>query len=74
MRVGVVVPKYGHTAVARNQLKRRLRELVRLHLLSLLHGVDVAIWAQRAAYDLSYDELHAAFERAIQRVARLTTG
>ncbi|MDQ6611396.1 MAG: ribonuclease P protein component, partial [Gemmatimonadota bacterium] len=32
-RVGVVVPRYGHSAVDRNRLKRRLRELIRVELL-----------------------------------------
>lgn len=35
-RVGFVVPKYGHTSVDRNRLKRRLRELVRTRLLPSL--------------------------------------
>jgi RNase P protein component len=32
-RVGFVVPKYGHSSIDRNRLKRRLRELVRTQLL-----------------------------------------
>lgn len=35
-RVGFVVPKYGHSSVDRNRLKRRLRELVRTRLLPSL--------------------------------------
>lgn len=35
-RVGFVVPKYGHSSVDRNRLKRRLRELVRTRLLPAL--------------------------------------
>jgi RNase P protein component len=35
-RVGFVVPKYGHSSVERNRLKRRLRELVRTRLLPAL--------------------------------------
>jgi RNase P protein component len=31
-RVGVVVPRYGHTAVRRNLLKRRLKEALRQEL------------------------------------------
>ena len=33
MRVGLIVPRHRQTAVARNRLKRRLRELTRLRLL-----------------------------------------
>jgi RNase P protein component len=40
-RVGFVVPKYGHSSVDRNRLKRRLRELVRTRLLPALRsGAD----------------------------------
>jgi RNase P protein component len=35
-RVGFVVAKYSHTAVERNRLKRRLRELVRTRLMPVL--------------------------------------
>jgi RNase P protein component len=35
-RAGFVVPKYGHSSVERNRLKRRLRELVRTRLLPAL--------------------------------------
>ena len=35
-RVGIVVPRHQHSAVDRNRLKRRLRELVRLELLPAL--------------------------------------
>lgn len=46
-RVGFVVPKYKHSAVDRNRLKRRLRELVRQRLLPQ--------WRERAALGLSAD-------------------
>jgi ribonuclease P protein component len=57
-RIGIVVPLHRQTAVARNRLKRRLRELVRIELLPALRrrtAVDVAIRARREAYaaDLS---------------------
>lgn len=37
-RVGFVVAKYSHTAVERNRLKRRLRELVRTRLMPVLRA------------------------------------
>ena len=53
-RVGIVVPTYRHTAVARNRLKRQLRELVRLHMLPEMRKrpavVDVALRAKPSAY------------------------
>lgn len=52
-RVGIVVPRHHQSAVDRNRLKRRLRELVRIELLPFLRersAVDVAIRARADAY------------------------
>jgi ribonuclease P protein component len=52
-RVGLVVPRHQHSAVDRNTLKRKLRELVRVNLLPALRArdaLDVAIRARREAY------------------------
>lgn len=40
LRVGIVVPKYRHGSVARNTVKRRLRELVRRRLVPALDALD----------------------------------
>jgi ribonuclease P protein component len=59
-RVGIVVPRHQQSAVDRNTLKRRLRELVRVDLLPTLHSrppIDVAIRARREAYAASFDAL-----------------
>lgn len=57
-RVGVVVPRYGETAVRRNQVKRRLREALRQEVLPRLDGrgasLDVMLRARREAYGSSY--------------------
>jgi ribonuclease P protein component len=58
--VGIVVPRHQHSAVDRNALKRRLRELVRLNLLPALRAgaaIDVAIRARREAYAATMDSL-----------------
>jgi ribonuclease P protein component len=55
-----VVPRHQHTAVDRNRLKRRLRELTRVELLPALRvrpAVDIAIRARREAYAASVDAL-----------------
>ena len=55
-RIGIVVPRHQHSAVDRNRLKRRLRELTRVELLPALRvrpAVDVAIRARREAYTAS---------------------
>jgi ribonuclease P protein component len=55
-----VVPRHQHTAVARNQLKRRLRELVRIELLPKLSdrpSADIAIRARRESYAAEFAAL-----------------
>jgi ribonuclease P protein component len=59
-RIGIVVPRHQHSAVDRNQLKRRLRELVRIELLPVLRersAADVAIRARREAYAAAFADL-----------------
>jgi ribonuclease P protein component len=50
----VIVPRHGHSAVDRNRLKRRLREIVRLRILSSLSSVDLVIRARPSAYALTF--------------------
>jgi len=71
--MGVVVPKYGHTAVARNLVKRRLRELMRAEVIATLPNVDVVVRANPAAYGATFAELRAALQGAAERVARNST-
>jgi ribonuclease P protein component len=61
-RVGIVVPRHQRSAVDRNRLKRRLRELVRTELLPSLGdqpAVDLAIRARPEAYAAALDRLRA---------------
>jgi len=69
LRVGVLVPKYGFTAVRRNTLKRRLRELARQHLLTLSNSSDVVIRARREAYAASFAELRDDVVRVAPQLA-----
>ncbi len=73
MRVGVVVPRFGHSAVDRNRLKRRLRELVRAMLLPRRDPLDIVLWTQAAAYGLSFAELGASLQRLIDRMDKRST-
>lgn len=63
VRVAIVVPKFGYSAVRRNTLKRRLRELARTHLLPRPVSADVLVRARREAYAASYDALRADVEQ-----------
>jgi ribonuclease P protein component len=68
-RVGFVVPRYKHSAVDRNRLKRRLRELVRLHVLPALPPVDAVVRVFPSAYTRSVDDLHHDLLQAFRRLA-----
>jgi ribonuclease P protein component len=70
-RVGFIVPKYGENSVARNRLKRRLREITRLALLPQLPAADVVIRARRGAYGVSYATLADELSGAADRVGAL---
>lgn len=70
-RVGVVVPRYGNTAVRRNRVKRRLKEALRQEILPRLEeaGVtrDVIVRARREAYDTSYARLTGELVEWVER-------
>jgi ribonuclease P protein component len=70
-RATVVVPRFRKTAVERNRLKRRLRELVRLHLLEAnrLHGGLFVLRARAAAYERTFAELQAELLQLMERAA-----
>jgi ribonuclease P protein component len=70
-RVGVVVPRYSGSAVDRNRVKRRLRELVRTRLLPTALSADVVIRARRDAYSASFDALTADVMRVCAQLGRL---
>ncbi|MBA2564635.1 MAG: ribonuclease P protein component [Gemmatimonadetes bacterium] len=70
-RAAVIVPRFGHTAVERNRVKRRLREIVRLHFLEApeLRGGDFVIRARAGAYGRGYDHLRGELLRVLERIA-----
>ncbi len=73
MRVGLIVPRYRHSAVARNLLKRRLRELTRLQLLPTRVPVDMVIRVRPEAYDSGFEHLRADINRVVAQLGRLDT-
>jgi len=56
-RMGLIAPKFQFTAVARNRLRRRLRELWRRELMGTVPPLDVVIRARREAYDAGFAAL-----------------
>lgn len=69
VRVAIVVPKFGFTAVKRNQLKRRLRELTRQHVLTQSCSCDLLVRARRDAYDAPFDRLRDAVSQIAAEIA-----
>ena len=79
-RIGFVVPKHGHSAVHRNRLKRRLRELSRRTILSSCRAaeagsnMDIVMRTLPTAYTASFGALRAEFESVSARLLRLSNG
>lgn len=72
-RVGVIVPRYSHSAVERNLVKRRLRELIRTELLPSMEALDVVVRAAPSAYKADFDTLRQALRKANERMRQSAT-
>jgi len=70
-RVGFTVTvKLGH-AVVRNRVRRRLREIYRLHEAELRRGADLVVVARGRSVNASYRELERDFLAACARLSLL---
>ncbi len=69
-RVGFVVPKYKHSGVERNRLKRRLRELTRLEVLPDLAPMDLVFKVLPVAYARDFETLRAEVLQAVRKIVR----
>jgi ribonuclease P protein component len=69
-RIGLVVPRFKHSAVSRNRVKRRLRELARMHLLPTGIDADVVLRIRPEAYDASFDSLAKEVQSTIEQLRR----
>jgi ribonuclease P protein component len=72
-RIGIVVPKHGWNAVDRNRTKRRLREIVRSHLLPAVESMDILIRARPKAYTASFSELTVQMTAIVNWVSQNTS-
>lgn len=70
-RVGIIVPKYKHTIVERNRLRRRLRELVRTCMLPVMESSDVVIRPWPSAYEVTFEMLKNEVERVVGKLQDL---
>jgi ribonuclease P protein component len=58
-RMGLIVPKYQSTGVARNRLRRRLKEIWRREVQGVLRPLDLLVRARREAYAATFAALRA---------------
>jgi ribonuclease P protein component len=69
--VALVVPKHRRSAVARNRLKRRLREIARAEMLPRLDArgatVDILIRAHASAYEATFADLRQELVHWVDR-------
>ena len=65
-RLAVIVPRHTHTAVLRNQLRRRIKEIGRRDVLPVLGApTDVGIRARPGAYGVTFDRLRLEIVAAL---------
>lgn len=57
--MGLIVPRFQESAVARNRLRRRLKELWRRELQQAVPAQDLVVRARREAYAASFATLRA---------------
>lgn len=67
-RVAVIVPRFHRSAVARNRLRRRLREIVRRGPLAQLPAVDLIVRARGTAYGVPFAILASDLRATLARV------
>ena len=51
------MPRHGQSAVNRNRLKRRLREIIRQDVLTADRGLDIIVKAAPGAYGVPFADL-----------------
>ncbi len=73
-RIGIVVSKKVGTAVVRNKVKRRLREIIRLSHDRIPEGVDIVIVAKSKAKGVSFWDLRDDLLRGFEEIRRDETG
>jgi ribonuclease P protein component len=73
-RVGFIVSRAVGSAVVRNRVKRRLRELMRVRLAALPEGCLLVVRAHPAAADARQADLAADLDLVLRRLLRRQVG
>lgn len=66
-RYGFTTAKKIKTAIARNKLRRRLKEIVRLNEDTIKTGYDIVIMARLNSVESDYQSLQKSFNKLIKR-------
>ena len=66
-RVGLIVPRHSHTAVDRNRVKRRLREIIRTDRLMFRALGTAVVFALPGAYHAAFEELRTELDMLCRR-------
>ena len=72
-RIGFTVSTKLGKAVKRNRVRRRLREIYRLHEARFVPGTELVVVARSRAVTATYRQLETAFLSACGRLELLTT-
>ena len=73
-RLGLSVSKKVGTAVKRNGVRRKLKEIFRSSSVGLPADLDFVISARPSAAEASFEELNEEFIRALRRLSRSSVG
>ena len=71
--LGITVSTKVGKAVVRNRVRRRIREIYRLHEHELLSGIQLVIVARKRAAAASYSQLEQSFMRVCEKLSLLKT-
>ena len=73
-RLGLSVSRKVGTAVKRNRVRRRLKEIFRSSSVGLPADLDFVISARPSAAEASFEELNEEFIRALRRLSKSSVG
>lgn len=72
-RLGISISKKIGHAVIRNQIKRKLKEVARLHAKYIPIGVDLILIVRKPTVGLSFEDLSGSFIHLLKRAKLFKT-